>query len=94
MNALVEKLMDDQEDDLHSGPRETLSEKVVLPPDKLKKRVNYILQKLIIEHSPKEVVDWMFNFIHEYYKGDKRIDVALKEFLEKQEKENKDIDKS
>ena len=36
----------------------------------------------------------MFNFIHEYYKGDKRIDVALKEFLEKQEKENKDIDKS
>tara|TARA_B100000965_G_C19420573_1_gene681941 strand:- start:71 stop:331 length:261 start_codon:yes stop_codon:yes gene_type:complete len=86
--------MDDQEDDLHSSPRENLSEKVVLPPDKLKKRVNYILQKLIIEHSPKEVVDWMFNFIHEYYKGDKRIDVALKEFLEKQEKENKDIDKS
>lgn len=86
--------MEDQEDDQHSSPRETLSEKVVLPPDKLKKRVNYILQKLIIEHSPKEVVDWMFNFIHEYYKGDKRIDVALKEFLEKQEKENKDIDKS
>jgi|TARA_B100001094_G_C18114871_1_gene763351 hypothetical protein len=86
--------MEDQEDDQHSSPRETLSEKVVLPPDKLKKRVNYILQKLIIEHSPKEVVDWMFNFIHEYYKGDKRIDVALKEFLEKQEKENKDVDKS
>ena len=86
--------MEDQEDDQHSSPRETLSEKVVLPPDKLKKRVNYILQKLIIEHSPKEVVDWMFNFIHEYYKGDKRIDVALKEFLEKKEKENKDIDKS
>lgn len=86
--------MEDQEDDQHSRPRETLSEKVVLPPDKLKKRVNYILQKLIIEHSPKEVVDWMFNFIHEYYKGDKRIDVALKEFLEKQEKENKDVDKS
>ncbi len=86
--------MEDQEDDQHSRPREKLSEKVVLPPDKLKKRVNYILQKLIIEHSPKEVVDWMFNFIHEYYKGDKRIDVALKEFLEKQEKENKDVDKS
>ena len=86
--------MEDQEDDQHSSPRETLSEKVVLPPDKLKKRVNYILQKLIIEHSPKEVVDWMFNFIHEYYKGDKRIDVALKEFLEKQEKEHNDIDKS
>jgi|TARA_B100000073_G_C23269488_1_gene385804 hypothetical protein len=89
--------MEDQEDDLHSNsPRESLSEKVVLPPDKLKKRVNYILQKLIIEHSPKEVVDWMFNFIHEYYKGDKRIDVALKEFLEKQEqeKEDKNVDKS
>ena len=84
--------MEDQEDDQHSSPRETLSEKVVLPPDKLKKRVNYILQKLIIEHSPKEVVDWMFNFIHEYYKGDKRIDVALKEFLEKQEQEKSESD--
>ncbi len=85
--------MEDSEDDLHNEPRESLSEKVVLPPAKLKKRVNYILQKLIIEHSPKEVVDWMFDFINEYYKGDKRIDVALKEFLEKQENKNdKDID--
>tara|TARA_Y100000590_G_scaffold282647_1_gene317974 strand:+ start:2849 stop:3106 length:258 start_codon:yes stop_codon:yes gene_type:complete len=85
--------MEDSEDDLHSQPRESLSEKVVLPPAKLKKRVNYILQKLIIEHSPKEVVDYLFDFINQNYKGDKRIDVALKEFLEKQEN-NKDIDNS
>ena len=86
--------MEDQEDDLHSGPREKITDKTVLPPDKLKKRVNYILQKLIIEHSPKDVVDMLFTFINQYYKGDKRVDLALKEFLEQQEQEKKDLDTS
>ncbi len=83
--------MEDSEDDLHNGLRENISEKVVLPPAKLKKRVNYILQKLIIEHSPKEVADYLFEFVNKNYKGDKRIDLALKEFLEEIEN-NKDID--
>ena len=83
-------MSEDNEDDLHSAPREKISERTVLPPNKLHKRVNYILQKLIIEHSPKEVADMLFGFVNEHYKGDKRIDLALKEFVEEFEKDKEE----
>jgi len=83
-------MSEDNEDDLHNAPREKISERTVLPPEKLHKRVNYILQKLIIEHSPKEVADILFAFINQHYSGDRRIDLSLKDFVDGYDEDKKE----
>ena len=73
-----------------------LSDRIVFSHDQLKKRCQIFLSKLILNHSPKEISDYLFELI--YYindnKGDKRLDVALKNFDEKWRKDddNKDTD--
>jgi hypothetical protein len=70
-----------------------LSERIVFSHDELKKRCKVFLSKLILNHSPKEISDYLFELI--YYvndnKGDKRLDVALKNFDEEWHK-NKNTD--
>ncbi|MBR20589.1 MAG: hypothetical protein CMA64_10685 [Euryarchaeota archaeon] len=67
-----------------------LSERIVFSHDELKKRCKVFLSKLILNHSPKEISDYLFELM--YYindqKGDKRLDVALKNFDEEWHKEN------
>ena len=62
-----------------------LSDRIVFSHDELKKRCKVFLSKLILNHSPKEISDYLFELM--YYinnnKGDKRLDVALKEFDKK-----------
>ena len=71
-----------------------LSDRIVFSHDELKKRCKVFLSKLILNHSPKEISDYLFELM--YYinnnKGDKRLDVALKEF-DKKWHEDKDSDK-
>ncbi len=67
-----------------------LSERIVFSHDELKKRCKVFLSKLILNHSPKEISDYLFELM--YYindqKGDKRLDVALKNFDEEWHKKN------
>ena len=71
-----------------------LSERIVFSHDELKKRCKVFLSKLILNHSPKEISNYLFELM--YYinneKGDKRLDVALKNFDEQWHKDN-DTDK-
>tara|TARA_B100000700_G_C14598780_1_gene648090 strand:+ start:178 stop:453 length:276 start_codon:yes stop_codon:yes gene_type:complete len=71
-----------------------LSDRIVFSHDELKKRCKVFLSKLILNHSPKEISDYLFELM--YYindnKGDKRLDVALKDFDNKWH-EDKDSDK-
>ena len=66
-----------------------LSPRIVFSHDELKKRCKVFLSKLILNHSPKEISDYLFELV--YYinnnKGDKRLDVALKDFDEKWHKD-------
>ena len=72
-----------------------LSDRIVFSHDQLKKRCKVFLSKLILNHSPKEISDYLFELI--YYlndnKGDKRLDVALKDFDEKWRKDKNVNDK-
>ena len=72
-----------------------LSDRIVFSHDELKKRCKVFLSKLILNHSPKEISNYLFELM--YYindlKGDKRLDVALKNFDE-QWHQNNDVDKS
>jgi hypothetical protein len=67
-----------------------LSDRIVFSHDQLKKRCQIFLSKLILNHSPKEISDYLFELI--YYindnKGDKRLDVALKNFDEEWHKDD------
>ena len=71
-----------------------LSDRIVFSHDQLKKRCQIFLSKLILNHSPKEISDYLFELM--YYindnKGDKRLDVALKNFDEKWRKDDDDND--
>ena len=71
-----------------------LSDRIVFSHDELKKRCKVFVSKLILNHSPKEISDYLFELM--YYindnKGDKRLDVALKDFDNKWH-EDKDSDK-
>ena len=53
-----------------------LSDRIVFSHDELKKRCKVFLSKLILNHSPKEISDYLFELM--YYinnnKGDKRLD--------------------
>jgi hypothetical protein len=69
-----------------------LSERIVFSHDQLKKRCQIFLSKLILNHSPKEISDYLFELI--YYindnRGDKRLDVALKNFDDKYHKDKEE----
>ncbi len=72
-----------------------LSDRIVFSHDELKKRCKVFLSKLILNHSPKEISDYLFELM--YYinnnKGDKRLDVALKDFDNKWHEDNKKEEK-
>ena len=54
----------------------------VFTHDQLKKRCQLFLAKLILNHSPKEISNYLFELIYSVNNGngDKRLDIVLKEF--------------
>jgi len=63
------------------------SDKQVFPHDQLKARCQTFLTELTINHSPKELTDFLFEMIYELNSGNKnsnskRIDIFMKEFYD------------
>jgi hypothetical protein len=75
-----------------------ISDKQVFPHDQLKARCQTFLTELTINHSPKELTDFLFEMIYDLNtqstkSNSKRIDIFMKEFYDEwAEKQSKEKD--
>ena len=59
---------------------EPVSKHAVLSADQRRNRTHYILQKMLMNHSPKECADLLFDFF-ERHADLRRADITLAEFM-------------
>ena len=66
---------------------EQVSKHAVLSADQRRNRTHYILQKMLMNHSPKECADLLFDFF-ERHTDLRRADITLAEFMTAYDKDN------